>query len=44
MYTIMNILILRSGGREHAICKSLLYDKVKLYCIELKQVIHLLNH
>ena len=29
----MNILILGSGGREQAICKSLLYDKVKLYCI-----------
>jgi phosphoribosylaminoimidazole synthetase/phosphoribosylamine--glycine ligase len=29
----MNILILGSGGREHAICKALLYDKVKLFCI-----------
>jgi len=30
----MNILIFGSGGREHAMCKSLLQDKtVKLYCI-----------
>ena len=29
----MNILILGSGGREHAICKSLLKDNVTLFCI-----------